>query len=65
MKNRINKTGNIKGDQIIVFENRTYDGPQEITYEGTYLEIDDKGYVNIQLNDGRVICKHYKNCYKK
>ena len=64
MKNRINKTGNNKGDQIIVVESINYDGDQ-INYEGTYIDIDDKGYVELLVNDGTKRWVHYKKCYKK
>lgn len=64
MKNRINKTGNNKGDQIIVERTINYEG-DIIEFEATYIDIDEKGYAELLLNDGTKRWVHYTKCFKK
>lgn len=64
MKTRLNKTGNTKGETIYITKLVNYEGEQvEIT--GTYLSIDDKGYISYSTLQDEIRWAHYKDCYRR
>jgi hypothetical protein len=63
MATRLNRTGNTQGDTIIIMETIDYDGKQK-SETGTYVSIDEKGYITYINSDGERRYKHYKNCYR-
>lgn len=64
MKTRLNKTGNTKGEVIYIIKTLDYEGRQVET-SGTYISIDDKGYVCYSTTGGELRYTLYKNCYKE
>jgi hypothetical protein len=64
MKTRLNKTGNNEGQTIYIKILVEYD-QEPIEIEGTYISIDDKGYITYSTTDGLKRYAHYKDCYKQ
>ena len=60
---RLNKTGNTQGETIIIINTIDYDGTQ-VSHTGTYVSIDEKGYITYINSNGEKRYKHYKNCYR-
>lgn len=64
MKTRLNRTGNKEGQTIYI--NRLVEYDQDpIQIEGTYLSIDDCGYITYLTVEGDERFAHYKDCYRQ
>jgi hypothetical protein len=64
METRLNRTGNKEGESIIIKHMIDYDGTQ-VSETGTYVSIDDKGYITYINSEGEKRYKIYKNCYRQ